>query len=56
MLAQALAEYGLIDSLAQGVVRLNVWLHGWLNDLGAPALVVGGAVLAGWVVLRLLGR
>ena len=32
MLAQALGEYGLLEGLSQGVVRLSNWADAWMGE------------------------
>jgi hypothetical protein len=56
MLAQALGEYGLLEGLSQGVVRLSNWADAWMGEWGVTALVVGGVVAGGWLVLKMFGR
>ncbi len=51
MLAQALGEYGLLEGLSQGVVRLSNWADAWASEWGFTALVVGGVVAGGWVLV-----
>jgi len=56
MLAQSLGEYGLLEGISQGVTRLRVWADAWVGEWGFSALVVGGVVFVGWVVMKLIGR
>ena len=56
MLAQALGEYGLLEGLSQGVVRLSNWADAWMGEWGFTAMVVGGVVVGGWLVLKMFGR
>ncbi len=51
MLAQALGEYGLLEGLSQGVVRLSNWADAWMGEWGVTALVVGGVVAGVWPIL-----
>lgn len=56
MLAQSLGEYGLLDGLSASLVRLGNWADVWMRDWGFSALVVGGIVAGGWLILKLFGR
>jgi len=56
MLAQNLGAYGLLAGAAQTVTYLNVRADVWIDDWGFTALVIGGVVAGGWVVLRRCGR
>ena len=56
MLAQALGEYGLLAEVTKGVARLSAWADVWMDEWGFSALVVGGVVVGGWVIFKLLTR
>ena len=56
LLAQSLGEYGLLEGLSQGMTRLRVWADPWMDEWGFVALALGGIVVVGWVVLKMLGR
>ncbi len=56
LLAQSLGEYGLLEGLSQGMTRLRAWADPWMDEWGFVALVLGGVVVVGWVVLKMLGR
>ena len=56
MLAQALGEYGLLASVAEGAARLSMRADAWADEWGFTALVVGGIVVGGWVIAKLLFR
>ena len=47
MLAQALGEYGLLASVAEGAARLSMRADAWADEWGFTALVVGGIVVGG---------
>ncbi len=56
MLAQSLVEYGLLESVARGATRLGNWIDVWVDDWGYSALVAGGIIVGGWVIMRVLSR
>ena len=56
LLAQSLGEYGLLEGFSQGITRLRVWVDPLIDEWGLVALVLGGVVVVGWVVLKMLGR
>ncbi len=56
LLAQSLGEYGILEGLNQGMMRLRSLVGPWMDDWGVVALVVAGIVVGGWAVLKLLGR
>ena len=56
LLAQSLGEYGLREGLRQGMARLRAWADPWMDEWGFVALALGGIVVVGWVVLKMLGR
>ncbi len=49
-------EYGLLAGLPEGVTRLNMRVDVWVDEWVFSALVVGGIVVGGWVILKRLGR
>ena len=56
LLAQSLGEYGILEGLNQGMMRLHSLVGPWMDEWGFIALVVGGVVVGGWAMLKLLGR
>jgi hypothetical protein len=54
LFAQSLGEYGLVAGLTQGVMRLRAFADPWMNESGA--LILGGVVVGGWVIVKLLRR
>ncbi len=56
MLAQVPGEYGLLAGIAEGVTRLSTRADVWVDEWGFSALVVGGIVVGGWVILKRLAR
>ncbi len=56
LLAQSLGEYGILEGLNQGMMRLHSLVGPWMDEWGFIALVVGGVVVGGWAMQKLLGR
>ncbi len=54
LFAQSLGEYGLVAGFTQGVMRVRVLADPWMNESGA--LILGGVVVGGWVIVKLLRR
>ena len=49
-------EYGLLAGISEGVTRLSTRVDVWVDEWGFSALVVGGIVVGGWVILKRLAR
>ncbi len=52
LLAQAMVERGLLDSIASGIGRLRYQVDAYFGHDGASYLVMGGLLLLAWLLVR----